>query len=54
MMTNKFRIIHAIKLIAGKNQIMIDIPLLKQPLVLAYSIGSTLKPAWTIGGLLSS
>jgi len=53
MMLNKCAVIHPVELIAGQNQVMINIPFLKQPLVFANSISGALKPAGAIRGLLS-
>lgn len=46
-------IVHAVELIAGEDQHLIDIPTLKQLLVLAHGIRCPLKPTRTCGGLLS-
>ena len=45
-------VIHAVELIAGKDQQLIHIPSLDQLAVLAHGIRRALKPAWAVGGLL--
>jgi hypothetical protein len=45
-------VVHPVKLVAGKNQVVVHIPLLEKPLVLAHRIGRALEPARTVRGLL--
>ena len=51
-MLNEEAVVHAVQLVAGKNQIFINIPFLEQPLVFTNGIGSALKPGWAVRGLL--
>ena len=45
-------VVHPVQLVAREDQIVIDIPLLEQPLILAHGIGGAFKPAGAVGGLL--
>ena len=45
-------VIHPVELVAGEDQVVVHIPLLKQPLVLAYSICGSFKPAGAVRRLL--
>ena len=47
-------VVHPVELVAGKDQVVVHIPLLKQPLVFAHRIGGAFKPARALGGLLRS
>ena len=52
MVLNEEAVIHPVQLVAGKDQIFINVPFLEQPLVFAYSICSAFKPSGTVRGLL--
>ena len=51
---NKQAVIHPVELVTGKNQILINIPFLEQPLVFAHRISGAFKPGGTLRCLLSS
>ena len=53
MVLDEEAVIHPVELVAGKDQVFINIPFLEQPLVFAYSVCSAFKPSGTVGGLLS-
>ena len=54
MMLHKLTVIHSVELITRKDQVIFNIPFLKEPLIFAHGICRALKPAWAVGGLLSS
>ena len=54
VMLDESAVVHAVQLIARKDQIMINIPFLKQPLVFADGISRSFKPTWTVRSLLGS
>ena len=53
MVLDEEAVIHPVELVAGKDQIFINVPFLEQPLVFAYSVCSAFKPSGTVRGLLS-
>ena len=52
MVLDEEAVIHPVELVAGKDQVFINVPFLEQPLVFAYSVCSALKPGGTVRGLL--
>ena len=46
-------IIHPVQVIAGQNQILIDIPLREEPNILAHGVGRSFEPTRAFGSLLS-
>ena len=45
-------VIHPVELVAGKDQVLINIPFLEQPLIFANSVRCAFKPGGAVGGLL--
>ena len=52
VMLHELAVIHSVQLITGEDQVVVDIPLLKQPLIFAHRIGRALEPARAVRGLL--
>ena len=49
---NEVSIIHPVQVIAGQNQILIDIPFREEPDILAHCVGRSFKPIRAFGSLL--
>ena len=49
---HELAVVHAVELITGEDQVVIHIPFLEQPLVLAHRIGGAFEPAGAVGSLL--
>ena len=49
---HKKAVIHPVELVAGEDQVVVHIPFLEQPLVLAHSIGGAFEPAGAFRCLL--
>ncbi len=54
MVLDEQAVIHPVELITGEDQVLVHIPFLEQPLVLAHSISGALEPGGAVRGLLRS
>ena len=52
MALNKIRVIHPVQVIAGENQVLIDIPFLEQPEIFTHGVSSSFEPTRAFQGLL--
>ena len=52
VMAHELAVVHPVELVTGKNQVVVHIPFLEQPLVLAHGIGRPLEPTGAVGCLL--
>ena len=52
MVIDELAVVHPVELVTGEDQVVVDIPLLEEPLVLAHSISRAFEPTGALRSLL--